>query len=251
MKSLLTYVNGESFFHRLHPLTKLAWAVAACVACFASGSLPFVAAMVILCILIAVFGGIFSEALSVLKFFGVVAAILFVLQIVFVRSGIVVISLGGFSVTDEGLLAAFFVSLRTVGSLAPLSLMIMFTPTTALSAALTDNLRVPYKYTFIVTAALRFIPTFTDEMDHIVQAQISRGHAIDGKNPVKRFFGILPMSIPLLVSSVRRIDQMAISLETRGFGLGVRSTYKKQSFKAGDFIALAFVALILVLGIAL
>jgi energy-coupling factor transport system permease protein len=104
-----------------------------------------------------------------------------------------------------------------------------------ISNVLNRYLRIPYKYTFALTTAMRFIPLFSDEMAGIMEAQIARGVEFDTKNFFKKIALLLPLCVPLLISSVRRIEGGAISAELRGFNFRTpASAYKRYGFGAGD-----------------
>jgi energy-coupling factor transport system permease protein len=101
-------------------------------------------------------------------------------------------------------------------------------------------LRVPYKYAFVLTTAMRFIPLFSEEMAAIVEAQTARGVEFDTKNFVKKIRLLMPLCVPLLISSVRRIEVGAISAELRGFNLRNRASgYKRYAFGVSDALSIA------------
>jgi energy-coupling factor transport system permease protein len=101
------------------------------------------------------------------------------------------------------------------------------------------------------TTALRFIPTFIDEMSQIMQAQMSRGYNSDTRNPFKKLIIMIPLAIPLLVSSIKKTEKLAISMEVRGFGSGPRSHYREIKLTSADYTAIIFLAAVVLSGIAL
>ncbi|MCX7773815.1 MAG: energy-coupling factor transporter transmembrane protein EcfT [Clostridia bacterium] len=248
MKEMLQYINGDSFFHKLNPLTKLTWAFLTCIACFASSHHLFVLSLLILNIAVAASSRILDKAKGVFKALFILGFILMLFQLFFTPFGKVYFYiLPGVPVTDQGVSFSLLLMLKMIAALSPLSLMIMLTPMNELLTAMVDKLKVPYRYAFVVVTALRFIPTFSHEMDQIMQAQMSRGHETDTKNPFKKIGVIIPMCIPLLISSVRKIETMAISIETRGFGTGPRSYRKKLEFTLKDLLFIIIVVMILAL----
>jgi energy-coupling factor transport system permease protein len=76
------------------------------------------------------------------------------------------------------------------------------------------------------------------EMEMILQAQMSRGYESDTKNPVKKLMIVIPLAIPLLVSSVKKTERMAVSMEARGFGAGPRSSFRKIDMTVFDYSVL-------------
>jgi energy-coupling factor transport system permease protein len=135
----------------------------------------------------------------------------------------------------EGLRFSLLFVLRFVAATMPLTLMFSVTQMGDISNVLNLYLRIPYKYTFALTTAMRFIPLFSDEMAGIMEAQIARGVEFDTKNFFKKLRLLLPLCVPLLISSVRKIEGAAISAELRGFNFRTpASAYKRYGFGAGD-----------------
>jgi energy-coupling factor transport system permease protein len=124
--------------------------------------------------------------------------------------------------------------------------MLSVTRMSDISNVLNRRLRIPYKYTFALTTAIRFIPLFAGEMEAIMEAQIARGVDFDTKNFFKKVRLLLPLCVPLLVSSVRRIEEGAISAELRGFNFRTpASGYKRYPPGWGDYAALLALAAII------
>jgi energy-coupling factor transport system permease protein len=108
-----------------------------------------------------------------------------------------------------------------------------------LTNAFVKNLHMPYKFAFMVLTSCRFIPIFMKEMKYILEAQKARGIEIDTKNPLKKVGLILPLSMPLLIGSVSKIEFAALSAETRGFHLRTRkSGLYEYPFHAIDWLFL-------------
>ena len=249
MKAVLQYVPGNSFFHTLHPITKVIWAVLTGVLCFICQNVLFLAAISIINVIIFLTGGIVREGRPVLKLFGVISALLLFFTVFFNREGALLFSYGIIRITDAGVLQGLVMVFRMLGALLPISIMIMLTPANDLAAAFVRYFHVPYKYAFAVTATLRFIPTLTGEMQQIMQAQAARGCELDKGGPIKRFGRVIPLTVPLLSSSVKKTEQMAISLEVRGFGAGRRSSYRKTHFGARDIVLFTALAALYIVGL--
>ena len=128
-------------------------------------------------------------------------------------------------------------------------LVLTVTKLTDLANACVEVLHVPYKYAFTFTTALRFVPIFTQEMNAIMEAQTARGVEFDTRNPFKKMSLMLPVCIPLLVTSVGKTDATALAAEQRGFYLRTReSSYKRYPLRAADAMAFVFCAAIIALG---
>lgn len=234
MRDLFQYTPGDSVIHRLNPLTKILVAVSICVAAFITDSIWYLLFLLVCDMAIGLIAGVFGKALSILKGLVKISVFLFILQILFVRRGTPVFWI----ITDAGILLAAKVVLRLMVSCIPLALMLAVTQISDLANALVQVLHLPYKYAFTLTTTIRFIPQFMEEMDDIMEAQTARGVEFDTKNGFRKFGMILPLCVPLLLSSVRRTDAAAVAAEARGFELRtVTSGYKKYPFHLRDAAA--------------
>ena len=151
---------------------------------------------------------------------------------------------------DFGVRTAYMLVLRLINATLPLSLMLMATRLTDLSNALVVHWGLPYQYAFTITTALHFIPVFFNDMQVISEAQLARGVSFDTRNPFKKFALMAPLSVPLLVSSVKKTEQAAIAVELRGFNLRTRtSAYKVTRMGAADAGALLIGAALIALSV--
>jgi energy-coupling factor transport system permease protein len=112
-----------------------------------------------------------------------------------------------------GVMFSLLFVLRMIAATLPLAIMLSVTQVSDLSGMLVEKLHVPYKYVFAMTTSMRFIPIFAAEAADIMAAQTSRGVDFDTKNFLRKIRLILPLCVPLLLSSVERIDRGAISAE--------------------------------------
>ncbi|MBM6777271.1 energy-coupling factor transporter transmembrane protein EcfT [Collinsella tanakaei] len=248
MLNVIDYVSGDTLLHRLNPVTKLALAAAIIAATFLSDGYAALVGLLVLTLALAAYAGVFGRLARLLKLLVPVALIMLVLQLVFVRSGTALFAF----VTDEGLITGGKACLRLLGVALPLVLMLMVTKLTDLANACVEKLHIPYKYAFTFTTALRFVPVFSQEMNAIMEAQTARGVEYDTNNPFKKMQLMLPLCIPLLISSVSKTDATALAAEQRGFYLRTReSSYRRYPFSAADFAAFALCIALIVLGIVL
>ena len=250
MNGFLQYAEGNTIMHRLNPLTKLILSFFLCMSSFLSSSHIFLVGLICLNLLIAAAGGIAGHALRMLKGLVKLSILIFLLQLLFIRAGNPYPLPFGIVITDTGLNIATLVVLRLLGATMPLALMLSLTKMNDLSNVLVDRLHIPYRYAFALTTALRFIPIFAEEMQCIMEAQTSRGVEFDTKNIFKRLRLLLPLCVPLLIASVKKIESGAISAELRGFGLRDQNRKRKSlPLYAGDFCFSA--ASVLVLAVSL
>ncbi len=242
MASVFDYAPGSTALHRLNPVTKVALSLCLCAAAFASSSFAVLGAILAFDIAMGFFAGIGRRALVLLRGLAVAGAFLFVLQALVVGGGtpvfpgVPVLSL----VTDQGIRTAGLVVLRLIDAALPLAILLSVTRLADLANACVEVLRVPYRYAFAFTTALRFVPVFAAEMGAIMEAQTARGVEFDSRNPLKKARLMLPLCAPLLISSVSKADATALAAEQRGFYLRNReSSVKRYPFAPIDAVALA------------
>lgn len=248
MLNVIDYVPGDTLLHRLNPVTKLALAAAIIAATFLANTYAALVGLLVLTLLLAAYAGVFGRLARLLKLLVPIALIMLVLQLVFVRGGDTLFVF----VTDEGLITGGKACLRLLGVALPLVLMLMVTKLTDLANACVEKLHIPYKYAFTFTTALRFVPVFSQEMNAIMEAQTARGVQYDTKNPFKKMQLMLPLCVPLLISSVSKTDATALAAEQRGFYLRTRaSSYRRYPFSARDIVVFALCVALIVGGIVL
>ena len=248
MVNVIDYLPGNTLLHKLNPVAKLALAAGIIVATFLSDTYMALFGLLALTLALGAYAGVLDRLLSLMKLLVPLALIMFALQLAFVRDGKTVFLFA----TDTGLITGSKACLRLLGVALPLILMLMVTKLTDLANACVEKLHVPYRYAFTFTTALRFVPVFSQEMNAIMEAQTARGVEYDTKNPFKKLQLMLPLCVPLLISSVGKTDATALAAEQRGFYLRDRSSsYKRYPFAARDYTAFAAAIALIVLGILL
>ncbi len=254
MSAFVEYIPGNSIFHRLNPITKILWTFSVMIVCFLTENPLAVLSVFIVNLVIAATGNIIRQMYPILRGLLVFCTILSLCQVFFIKEGTVVLyALPWFRlgpVTDRGIRLCVLISLRMLSTASTVPILLMTTPMSDIITAMTEKLRLPYKYSLMLTIALKFIPSFIDEMNQVMQAQMSRGYNSDTKNPFRKFLIIIPLAIPLLITSIQKSRLLAISMEVRGFGSGKRSCYKDCSMGNADYIAIIIMASFVLAGIA-
>ncbi len=241
------YFPGESRIHRLDPRTKILMTVLFIVALF----LPKNPAGLAAGLLFALAGYLLSGvpvrfAIKSLK--PVVPIIIFtaVLNVLF-TSGDPILEWGFLTVTRQGLVMAGMMIVRILCLIAGSSLLTYTTSPIALTDAI-ENLLGPLKVlrfpvhelAMMMTIALRFIPTLIEETDKIMSAQKARGADLDTGSLIQRAKALIPVLVPLFVSSFRRADELALAMECRCYHGGEGRTRMKQlHYAARDGAAFA------------
>jgi energy-coupling factor transport system permease protein len=172
---------------------------------------------------------------------------------IFLTSGTVVYSIGPLSVTREGLVLAGFMVLRLVFLIVGTSILTLTTSPISLTDGI-EKLLNPFKriglpaheLAMMMTIALRFIPTLLDETDKIMKAQMARGADFESGNILKRAKNLVPLLVPLFISSFRRADDLAMAMEARCYRGGEGRTRLKQLRVERRDYAAVFILLLLI-----
>ena len=109
------------------------------------------------------------------------------------------------------------------------------------------KLKVPvHEMSMMMSMALRFIPTLIEETDKIMSAQKARGADFETGKITDRAKALLPLLVPLFVSSFRRADELAVAMESRCYHGGEgRTRMKRLHMQLRDWVALLLGALVL------
>ena len=118
-------------------------------------------------------------------------------------------------------------------------------------AASLNSIGISYKVGYSVAIALRYIPDIQRDYHSISQAQQARGVEL-GRN--ERFFSRLKNSVnillPLILTSLNRIDTISNAMELRGFGKNRKRTwYTRRPFAQRDFIAIGLGVVLLIMSL--
>lgn len=247
MKDLLTYKHGDTFLHRAHPIVKVLAAIIYCVCGFVAQSIYVNAALLLGIILLGFALGLSKRVMTTLKGVGSLCLFLFVIQLPFIGTGKVLVRLPlGLQITSYGLIFCSQLAMRLLGATLPLVVMLAVTRLSDLTNTIVQTFRVPYRYAFVVTTAIRFIPLLIGELADVIEAQTARGVDFDC-GIIKKIKLLPPLCVPLLVSCVSRMETNALAAETRGFyQRDAKSAYKKYRYGYSDVLLAACMLVLLV-----
>lgn len=92
-----------------------------------------------------------------------------------------------------------------------------------------EIIKVPaHEIAMMMTIAIRFIPTLSEETDKIIKAQTARGADFESGNLLKRAKAMIPLLVPLFISAFRRADDLAVAMDSRCYHGGKNRTRMKQ-----------------------
>ena len=164
---------------------------------------------------------------------------------------VLVAIMGRYTVTAEQLFYHLNLVLKYLAAIPVLLLFVCTTDPSEFAASL-NRIGVSYKVSYSVALALRYIPDIQRSYHDISQSQQARGIEMSKKESlVKRLKAASAILIPLILSSMDRIEVISNAMELRGFGKGkTRTWYRARKFRAADIVCMALCALLLVLAIA-
>lgn len=258
------FVAGNSVIHKLAPRTKIAMMILYIAMVFLVKKIYFMTIPFAYLVLELILSGIsLRYIVNALKPIRFLLIFMFILNLFFTSGENVWLDLGFWKLTGEAVLQSFFLSIRIVLLVAGASMLTLTTSPIALTDGI-EKLLAPLKIfhfpahelAMMMTIALRFVPTLMDESDKIRNAQMSRGADFESGNIFRRVKSMIPILIPLFVSSFRKADELAIAMESRCYHGGDGRTRMKQlKFRKEDLFAmlitLLFVAVLIVLLIVL
>ncbi|MDO4484677.1 MAG: energy-coupling factor transporter transmembrane component T [Clostridia bacterium] len=158
-----------------------------------------------------------------------------------------------YDVTAEQLFYHLNISLKYFVTLPVAILFISATNPSEFAASL-NSIGVSYRIGYAVSLALRYIPDIQRDYHAISQAQQARGVELGKKEKLlRRMKNSVGILLPLIMSSLQRIDTISSAMELRGFGKNKkkRTWYMKRPMQRSDYIAMALGALLLAISLGM
>ncbi len=248
------FFPGKSVIHRLDPRTKLLILVLYIVALFLAKSwISYGLVFVFLAVSIALSQIPLKSILRGLKPLVLIMVFTAVLNLFFTKDGTVLVSFLGLTVTDAGIVRAFFMLMRILMLITATFLLTYTTSPIALTDGLESllnplkRIHVPvHELSMMMCIALRFIPTLIEETDKIMCAQKARGADFETGKLMDRAKALIPVLVPLFISAFRRADELATAMECRCYHGGEgRTKMKLLRYRRADYGAYALGAVLL------
>ncbi|MCL2342414.1 MAG: energy-coupling factor transporter transmembrane protein EcfT [Firmicutes bacterium] len=235
------FFPGDTVIHRLDPRTKLIMTVVYIAALFIAKRYISYAVMLVFLLTVIAISKIRPKALlRGLKPLIFIIALSAVLNLFYTDGATVLVHVWIFKITSEGIVRAVFMVLRIMMLITGTFLLTYTTSPIALTDAL-ERLLSPLKkihlpvheLSMMMYIALRFIPLLIEDTDKIMSAQKARGADFETGTLRERAKALLPLLVPLFVSSFRRADELAVAMESRCYHGGEGRTRMKQLRYAG------------------
>lgn len=244
------YFPLDSPIHKIDPRMKLITAIVYIVAVFFAKSAVAYGFILLTAILLIVFSKIpIKTILKSLKPLIFIVIITGVINVFWYQpkndSATLLVSFWVIRIYMEGIISAVYMLTRIACIIIGTSVILTYTTS---PIALTDGLEqmlaplgkihLPvHEFSMMMTIAMRFIPTIIEETDKIMSAQKARGSDFSSGSLIKRIKALIPILIPLFVSSFRRADELAIAMECRCYRGGEgRTKMTKLKFRFTDFL---------------
>lgn len=251
------YINGNSLIHRMDPRSKLALSFYFIGIIFLANNWQ-----TYLLLIAFTFLGVLLSKIK-LSFFirGIIPLVWLILftvllQVFFTNGGHVFWHWGPFALSKYGLVNGVYVFFRFVLIIVMSTLLTLTTSPLEISDAMESllkplkYLKVPvYEISLMLSIALRFVPTLMDETAKIMNAQRSRGVNFGEGSLVEQVKAVIPILIPLFVSSFNRAEDLATAMEARGYKGGEgRTKFRVHVWKLRDTMTIiAFAVLTIAL----
>ncbi len=241
------FFPGNSFLHRLDPRMKLLGLICYLVALFLAQWFVTYGVMLLLLVWGCAVAHIRAKTLL-----GGMKPVIFLLIFtavlnMFYTPGTPLVSFWIFTITYEGILHAFFMVVRIMMLICATFLLTYTTSPLSLTDGLEsllsplNRVRVPvHELAMIMSIALRFIPTLIEETDKIMCAQRARGADFDSGGLIRKAKALIPLLVPLFISSFRRADELATAMECRCYHGGQgRTRMRELRLRPSDWLFLA------------
>lgn len=230
------FFPGRSILHRMDPRVKIALTFVFIIFIFVASNFVSVGLMVL-----TVVGCMLLSQVPLKLYFKGLKPIIFIviftsiLNIFYYKDGHVLFHWQFITITTQGLLRSLMITLRIICMIITSCALTYTTSPTDLTDAI-ERLMSPLKLfkihvheiAMMMTIALRFVPTLLEETDKIMSAQKARGADMESGNLMQRMKALIPILIPLFVSSFRRAYDLAVAMECRCYQGGDGRTRMKQ-----------------------
>jgi energy-coupling factor transport system permease protein len=228
-----SFIPGQSMVHRIHPVTKIVWIIVYVALAFTTQNIFILYSVALLAIVLAIVSGVFRPLLKAAYLIIPIGSSLISLQVLAPateRPWTPIAEIGIVTLYGDGLYYALVLLGRIVSSMLLALVMVMTTHPSDLFLAF-SKLKIPYTFNFMLAMTLQLIPVFQREVGIVLSAQKSRGMKGSG------FSSVLPSFVPVFVGAIERVQQLSISLESRGFGSsGEKTSYRRVVARVQDWV---------------
>lgn len=250
------YVPANSLMHKMDPRAKLLLVfLFVCVVFLANNVVSYGLLALFTILLISLSKIPLRYLYNGLKPIFFLIVFTFLLHILFTKEGELLFEYGWFEIYEGGLIQGLFISVRFTLLILVTSLLTLTTSPISITDGMEELLgplkkwKMPvHELALMMSIALRFIPTLMEETEKIMKAQTARG--VDfSSGPIKdRVKSIVPLLVPLFVSSFKRAEELATAMESRGYRGGEgRTKYRQLDWKTSDSLLMVSIGVLTVM----
>jgi len=258
---MFEYFPGNSLLHRLDVRTKTAGFLALMILAFIFKSAVINLGLAVLSISLAFYSGI-NPQIIISKLKPLIVIFIFVILMTSIsyppgwfetpEAQHVIFPIFNFMyLTVGGMLYGLTLLFRIIMMIVTSSVLIACTPLNDFFQLL-QKMAMPYQLAFVLTTAIRFIPTMEKKTRAILDAQNARGAQIGSGKFWQRIQTYVAVMIPMLTVAVRMSDNLAVGMLNRGYGSQTRVTLLREiRLDPLDYVLIGVFLIIIVLGIYL
>ena len=246
------YYPGDSFLHKMDARVKMVLSLVYLICIFFIQSFfGFGVIFVLLALIVAVSKVPVRSVLKSIKPILILLIFTTLLNLFFNLEGETLVQWWIFRITTGGLIFSAKMILRLVLLVMGMSMLTLTTTPVDLTAAI-ESLLKPlnvvhfpvHELAFIMSIALRLIPSIMEETDRIIRAQKARGADFESGNIFKRAKAFIPILIPMFIGAFMRAEELAVAMDARCYK-GAKGRTKMKILKCGWRDAVGAVVLVL------
>ena len=246
------YYPGNSFLHKMDARVKMVLSLVYLICIFFIQSFfGFGVIFVLLALIVAVSKVPVRSVLKSIKPILILLIFTTLLNLFFNLEGETLVQWWIFRITTGGLIFSAKMILRLVLLVMGMSMLTLTTTPVDLTAAIESLLKplnvvhfTVHELAFIMSIALRLIPSIMEETDRIIRAQKARGADFESGNIFKRAKAFIPILIPMFIGAFKRAEELAVAMDARCYK-GAKGRTKMKILKCGWRDAVGAVVLVL------
>ena len=260
MKLMLEYIHKDSFIHNLTGATKLVCFLLWCVTTMITYDTRILFFMILLSFLLFKLSKIKIKDVSLVLLFILFFLLLnnFFIFIFSPNTGskiygtetILINLIGNYKITLEQLFYQTNITLKYF-SVIPIALLFILTTNPSEFASSLNKVGINYKISYAVSLSLRYIPDIINDYKNISISKQARGINMSKNEKLhKRIKNVFLILIPIIFSSLERIEKISCAMELRAFGYNKKRTwYNQKNFKINDFLCILFCILLVIISV--
>lgn len=249
VKSLSLYQERNTIIHKVDPISKLFYIVAAIAIPIIIPTRTAALACMVFSIALLLIARVFRKVIPIISFSMIVLLSIIVVQgLFYFGNKTPLFNIGAIVFYKEGLLYALQICIRVINILCAFAILVLTAKPSDLIESLVRRGMSP-RIGYVFSSVLQIIPQMAATMSTITDAQRSRGMETEGKL-IARLKAFFPLIGPVVMNSLINTRERAMALEVRGFNSKVSKTFLNEEFKASyNTVIKVFLVLSVVLAI--